>query len=231
MKPRPNVPKAKPPIATPLRQAERRCQRPSASRSSTRQLLAAALLAQCAAGAQTQVQVVEDLSRLLVGHLGHCIACFGSEYSHPARLRPPLRGRRRPGPGPGARRIDRARGSRARDRERRPHEPGPARPSTSAPRRFCAASGCRCSRCPGTTTSPTRSRRASPRPWREFERQWQTTEPELIGEHAHVVGHQLGAALASPVGRRQRRAARARDRQAPSALLLALSASSRCTTS
>jgi 3',5'-cyclic AMP phosphodiesterase CpdA len=25
-------------------------------------------------------------------------------------------------------------------------------------------------------------------PWREFERQWQTTEPELIGEHAHVVG-------------------------------------------
>ena len=25
-------------------------------------------------------------------------------------------------------------------------------------------------------------------PWREFERQWQTTEPELIGEHAHIVG-------------------------------------------
>ena len=25
-------------------------------------------------------------------------------------------------------------------------------------------------------------------PWREFERQWQTTEPELIGERIHVVG-------------------------------------------
>ena len=25
-------------------------------------------------------------------------------------------------------------------------------------------------------------------PWREFERQWQTTEPELIGEQVHIVG-------------------------------------------
>lgn len=25
-------------------------------------------------------------------------------------------------------------------------------------------------------------------PWREFERQWQTTEPELVSEHVHVVG-------------------------------------------
>ena len=25
-------------------------------------------------------------------------------------------------------------------------------------------------------------------PWAEFERQWQTTEPELIGEHVHVLG-------------------------------------------
>ena len=25
-------------------------------------------------------------------------------------------------------------------------------------------------------------------PWREFERQWQTTEPEHAGQHAHVVG-------------------------------------------
>src|SRR4249919_2039561 len=25
-------------------------------------------------------------------------------------------------------------------------------------------------------------------PWREFERQWVTTEPELVGEHTHVVG-------------------------------------------
>lgn len=25
-------------------------------------------------------------------------------------------------------------------------------------------------------------------PWREFERQWQTTEPELVREHVHIVG-------------------------------------------
>ena len=46
VKPRPNVPTAKPPIATPLRQVESRCQRPSASSSSS---VAARRGAACAA--------------------------------------------------------------------------------------------------------------------------------------------------------------------------------------
>ena len=69
VKPRPNVPRAKPPIAIALRPGESRCQRPSASCSSARQRLAAALLAHRAAGAQTEVQVVEDLG----GVVGHCV--------------------------------------------------------------------------------------------------------------------------------------------------------------
>ena len=67
MKPSPNVPTAKPPIASALRQVDSRCQRPSASCSSVGQRLAAALLAQRAAGPEAEVQVVEDLGGL-VGH-------------------------------------------------------------------------------------------------------------------------------------------------------------------
>ena len=43
VKPKPKVPIAKPPIARHLRQVDRRCQRPSASRSSERERLPSAL--------------------------------------------------------------------------------------------------------------------------------------------------------------------------------------------
>ena len=52
-------------------------------------------------------------------------------------------------------------------------------------------------------------------PWREFERQWETVEPIYGGEHAHVVGLNSRPALASPVGRGERRPARPRDDEAP----------------
>ena len=75
VKPRPNVPTAKPPIATALRHDERRC--PAAERLLLlgRQRLAATLLAQRAARAEPEVEVVEDLGRL-VRHASQCIACF-----------------------------------------------------------------------------------------------------------------------------------------------------------
>ena len=89
----------------------------------------------------------------------------------------------------------------ARDRERRPDAPGPARTSTSAPPGSCARSARRCSRSPGTTTSRTPSPPASRRPWREFERLWETTEPTYSSDGLFVLGlnsvrpwrHQSGA--------------------------------------
>ena len=57
--------------------------------------------------------------------------------------------------------ADRARRPGARDRERRPDPPRPRRTSTTGRRASCARSGGRCSRSPATTTSRTRSRRAS----------------------------------------------------------------------
>ena len=61
MKPSPNVPTAKPPIATALRHGREPL--PAAERLLLlgRQLLAAALLAHRAAGAEAEVEVVEDL--------------------------------------------------------------------------------------------------------------------------------------------------------------------------
>src|SRR5207248_1232809 len=80
--------------------------------------LAATLLAQGPAGAQAEVEVVEDLGRRFVGHFTHCIACFAGGYTHPALLRSPFRGaRRRPVPrgdqglgGQGTARVDRRHG-------------------------------------------------------------------------------------------------------------------------
>src|SRR5207237_4259492 len=57
------------------------------------QRFAAALLTHGAAGAQTEIEVVENLRRLLVSHLSHCIACFAGVRAHPSRLGP---ARRRP---------------------------------------------------------------------------------------------------------------------------------------
>ena len=59
-------------------------------------------------------------------------------------------------------------------------------------------------------------------PWLEFERQWQTTEPELIAPHVHVVGlnsvrpwrHQSGALSDTQLGRATSKLSRA----APGAL-------------
>ena len=67
VKPRPKVPKAKAPIAITLRQTERRCQPLERGRLLLGQLLAAPLLAHRAARLEAEVEVVEDLGRLL-GH-------------------------------------------------------------------------------------------------------------------------------------------------------------------
>ena len=91
VKPSPNVPTAKPPIAMPLRQVDRRCQWPERLALLVGQRLAPALLAQCAAGPKAEIEIVEDLDRLLVGHLTHCIACFAGVRTHPACQRPPRR--------------------------------------------------------------------------------------------------------------------------------------------
>ena len=64
VKPSPNVPSAKAPIATTLRQTESRCQWPSAASLLLGQLLAAPLLAQGAPGLEAEVEVVEDLRSL-----------------------------------------------------------------------------------------------------------------------------------------------------------------------
>ena len=67
-------------------------------------------------------------------------------------------------------------------------------------------------------------------PWREFERQWETTEPRLVGARAHVVGlnsvrpwrHQSGGVSDAQLARATERLVR----RAP-----ARCGSSRCTTS
>ena len=70
MKPSPNVPTAKPLIATAFRPAGQALPAPEGFLLVGRQRLAAALLAQSTAGAQAEVQVVEDL-RGVVGHGFH----------------------------------------------------------------------------------------------------------------------------------------------------------------
>ena len=128
MKPSPKVPTAKPPIAMPLRHAERRCQRPSAS-SPRRQRLAAALLSHRAARAQAQVEVVEDLCRLLVGHAAHCSLlrrCAHASCTCPTSISAHGEPHRLPS---GARVAGRADPAGARDRRRRPPHRG-AGPST-----------------------------------------------------------------------------------------------------
>ena len=52
------------------------------------------------------------------------------------------------------------------------------------------------------------------RTFTEFERQWETTEPVFRSPTLHVVGPELGACLAPPVGRDPRDAALARPRTA-----------------
>ena len=69
MNPSPNVPDAKAPIAAALRAVDRRCQRLSASCSSCGELLAPPLLAQRAAGADAEVEVVEDLGTVFCHEL------------------------------------------------------------------------------------------------------------------------------------------------------------------
>ena len=175
-----------------------------APRAPRRQRLAAALLAQRSAGSQTEVQVVEDLSRLFVGHPTHCIACFAGEYSHPARLRPAFRGGRRPGSGAGARGADRAGRPGARDRERRSDPPGPPRRARAGGGASCASSAARCSPSPATTTSRTPSRRASRAPGASSSASGRRRS-RLVSAQRPRRRAQLGAAVAPPVGRRRRR--------------------------
>ena len=88
----------------------------------------------------------------------------------------------------GARADGRAVRARARDRERRPLASRHARAARHARRNCCAASARRCSSCPATTTSRTRSPRGSRAPRSEFERQWETTEPVYRSERILAVG-------------------------------------------
>ena len=229
MKPRPNVPTAKPPIAMPLRHGDRRCQRPSASRSSVGQRLAAALLAQRAAGPQPEVEVVEDLGRLLVGHFTHCIACFGGDYAHPARLGPPFRGPRRPRPGACARpawssasapELVIASGDLTHRGRRGPARAGGALP---APARPAGARRAREPRHPVHLPGPVHAARGA-----SSSAQWETTEPRprdrrrctSSGSTRCGRGGTSRAAsatrssTASPSGSRQARAGRAAGRRA-----------------
>ena len=189
--------------------------------SSARQRLAAPLLAQRAAGPQTEIEVVEDLRRVLVGHLAHCIACFADDYSHPPRFGPPFRARGRPDLEPALARLDRAGGPGARDRERRPDAPGPPRAARAGGRRFCAGSAAPSWLFPATTTSRTRSRRASPTPWRSSSASGRRPSPSRR-RTATSVGlnsvrpwrHQSGG-----VARRQLERARERLRERPAGAL------------
>ena len=84
---------------------------------------------------------------------------------------------------------------------------------------FLRSLGPRCSPCPETTISRTRSRPASREPWAEFERQWQTTEPTHASETLHVVGlnsarpyrHQGGALREAQLSRAAERLAAAAE--------------------
>ena len=79
------MPSAKPPIASPC---ARRKTLPAAERLLLlgRQRLAAAPLAQRAAGPQAEVQIVEDLGRFL-SHMPQCIACFDVADPPPPHVR------------------------------------------------------------------------------------------------------------------------------------------------
>src|SRR5919197_6526366 len=93
------------------------------------QRLAAALLTDRAAGAQSKVEIVEDLSGL-VGHGFQSIACpGGATDARSAPLRPPLRCRRRRGDRTRSAGPDRAFQSSRRHRERRSQSSWPRRPT------------------------------------------------------------------------------------------------------
>ena len=187
VKPRPNVPTAKPPIATPLRHGDRRCQRPSAS-SSLGSAARRGALAQRSTGTHAEVEVVEDLVRSLRRHAAHCSllrrcrpassTCPTSTSARGTASTTGARGR--------AAGADRAGRSDARRRERRPHPRRPAGSTTPRPR-ISAAWTRRCSSSreprhpavlPGRFTHP----------WREFERHWEVTDPVHSSEELHVVG-------------------------------------------
>ena len=151
------------------------------------QRLAAALLAQRAAGPEAEVEVVEDLRRLLVGHLGHCIACFAGANTPPPRLGPPFRGRRRPSARARAGRAGRALRAGARDCERRPHPPRPPRAARAGGRASCAArpAGARRARQP---RHPVRLPGALHLPWRGVRAAVADRRAAYAGAGAHVVG-------------------------------------------
>ena len=192
VKPSPKVPTAKPPIARPLRQADRRCQRPSASSSSARQRLAAPLLPQRAAGPDAEVEVVEDLVRSLVRHSAHCSLlrrCQRASSTCPTSTSARGTGSttRRSSGRSRARRAGRAG---ARGRERRPDAPRPARRARGGGAPSCAASAPPLLVVPGQPRHPARSRRPGfTHPWREFERQWRDDAAGALARPAlHVVG-------------------------------------------
>ena len=90
------------------------------------------------------------------------------------------------------------------DRERRSDAPRTARPARTgsrAPPRL----GTPVLAVPGNHDIPyALPGRASPRPWQEFERAWETIEPTYNADGAARRRAQLGAALAPSVGRRRR---------------------------
>ena len=82
MKPSPNVPTPNAPTAAALRQVERQLPAAEGFLLLVRQRLSAALLAHRAAGAQAEVEIVEDLCRFV----GHIIQCTSLASPVPARL-------------------------------------------------------------------------------------------------------------------------------------------------
>ena len=216
VKPSPNVPTAKPPIAMPLRHGGEAL--PVAERLAllVGQRLASALLSQRAAGPKAEIEIVEDLDRLLVGHLTHCIACFAGVCTHPACQRPPRR--RTGGPVRGVEAWPsprRARGPRTAGRERRSDPSGHARAARSGRRSLLKELGVPVLAVPGNHDIPHTVPARFTSPWAEFERCWETTTPVYASDTLHVVGlnsvrpwrHQSGG-LAR---RRTRREAAARS--------------------
>ena len=109
-----------------------------------------------------------------------------------------------------ARRAPRARADR---RHGRPHAPRPRRAARARRRLPPRRSGRPCSPFPAITTSRIRSRRGSRGPWREFEQHWETTEPVFRSAEPARRRAELGAPVATPVGRARRGGARARGRR------------------
>ena len=196
--------------------------------------LAAALLAQRAAGPNAEIEIVEDLVRLLVLHGAHCSLlrrCHHASSTCPTSISARGTGSTtRPSSGRSAALVERIRPG-ARGRERRPHPSRHAEPSTRLRPRYLRGLGAPLLVVPGNHDIPHAAAGPLTHPWREFERQWQTTEPAHSSPGLEVVGLNSVRPLRLPGRPGRRRAARAGRGAAAAGAGRARSGSSCSTTS